>query len=236
MDDKELEARIKAANEKFLGDDEETPEPPIGPSGMQGDLYEKRRSDRKEMANKRKLNGSSPRLAVDVRAVVERLAPLHEKARDDSEVMKERRDKARAEIRQSQYIEEDFLPAIMSLTMMHSPEDVLNNKAVLRELDKYATLDNRSGSGFTASFIRSLGDDAAYNEAVANTVPPSDAMVAEAIINIKRLSNNDDIRNAVALAKDTKKKIDSGKNIASDEDYSFIERVIFRSNNAPKFR
>ena len=42
-------------------------------------------------------------------------------------------------------------------------------------------------------------------------------------------ANNDKIRSAIDIAKKLKSKIDSGDNIASQEDYELIQKVVLRA-------
>ena len=221
MDDKTLDKRIAEANEIFLS--EPTEGGSDGEPYVPTDLYNERALKRKEMANKGKLNGSRPKIAIDVRAVVEKLAPAHQKAKNDSDVLKARGDLSRAEIVKQQYTNDVFLPALESLVMMNSADELVNNTTALAELDKYATLDKSSGSGFSASFIKTLhGDERGMFSG------QSDDVVRGAVRDIKRLAGTDNIRGAVSMAKRIKDKIERGDNIASEDDYELILRVALR--------
>lgn len=196
------------------------PEPEMANNAT--DIYQDAYNARYEASKTPITKGSNPKLVYDLRAVLDRLKPAYNKAKDDSEKLAEIGDLNRSRMVADQYIQENFLPAIESLVAMNSVGEVLNNRKIIAELDKYASLDKRSASGYTASFLSTL------HNGEYDTQKTSDIEVTDAIKNIYRLAGRDDVRATIACAKRIKDAIDSGKNIASEEDYEFIQKVALR--------
>lgn len=230
MEAKELQKRINAANDKMISEDS-----PMGPqegqqapSGLESantpvDYYQSR-SEAIRKANSRKfLNGSTQKVAVDVAAVADRLAPLYNKAKDDSERLARIGDKERSRICKEQYMRDIFLPAVESLVLSNSPEEVLGAIKSLDKLDKFALIEGGKANGYTAAFISRL-----HSEDLGTVVPTSDTNVTEGVRRISRLINSDQIRLATGTAKRLKERIDNGEITASDDDYDLIQRVVLR--------
>lgn len=223
MDSKELEKRIKEANDEFLKDEpvkEETREVELS---SPVDLYKKRADEQREASKRPRLNGSTQKLLVDICAVTENLTPKFNKARDDSERLMRLGDKQGARISREQYMQDFFLPAVQSLVMTNSPEELMNSTKVLSELDKMALTDGGRADGYTYAFVSQL-----YKDGMGGVVPTSDAMVEDAVRKIVRLVQTDQIRTAVGMAQRIKESIDSGENTASSEDYELIQNVALR--------
>lgn len=222
MDEKELQKRIDAANNKYLSDGTEGSESDVSTeSGYTPvDIYQTAKNARYEANKAYSVNGSSPKVLLDLKAVLKQLAAAHKKAKSDSELYLNRGDTAWARYANDQYMEEQFLPAVQSLIDFNSVDEVVNNKQALSELDKYATLDNTSGSGYTLSFIRSM-----YPNDFGKYSGTSDSIVVDKLRRMNNLLMNDRVRAAVGIAKGIKKDIDNGKNIASEEDYETITKV-----------
>lgn len=192
------------------------------------DLYQRDARRARAEAKKTRPNGSSPRVAVVVDKIVRGdgapgLAAVHQRAKEDSDILSERGEKNRADIVKQQYMEERFIPAVETAIRFSSPDEVLNCKEGLNMLDKYA-LGTGNMKGYTASYIRSAYGDLLGKD-LDGRFNNSDPQVVDAVCRIKRLAGRDNIRTAVGLAARIKKDIDDGKTMASDEDYEIIGRV-----------
>lgn len=228
MDD--LMKRIDEFNEAVLTDSEddiqtvETEEAyrPI-------DIYQLREKDRQLESMKTRPRGSSAVVNAAVKAVISGdvpgagLAASHKKAKDDIDLLRNRGDITRAEIARQQYMDEKFIPAIEVVIRYASPDELLNSREALEELDKMA-ISAGSAKGYTASYVKS-----AYGNMLGQNLSGydrSDDAVKTAVRRIKMLSGNDNIRAAVGLAEQIKSKIDNGENIADEDDYELISRVV----------
>ena len=208
-----------AESEKFYRnrDDSEQPEPV--------DLYKKTSDDIFEDGKKSYPKGSSAAVNMATYAVIdgvgaEGLAKAYRMAKNDVDALKSNGDRKRSEIRRQQYMQEDFLPAVEVVVNSTSPDEVLNSKKSLEELDKYVLLDG-SGKGYTASYIRQ-----AYNDQLGQQEGRSDASVRSGVMRINTMLDNGQIREAVGIANKLKERIDSGQNQADDIDYELIGRVV----------
>ena len=150
----------------------------------------------------------------------EGLAHAYHEAKEDVDELKERGERGRAEIRRNQYMQENFLPAVEIVVNSTSPDEVLNSKKALEELDKYALLEG-SGKGYTATYIRQ-----AYGNQLGQQKGRSDPSVRSEVMIINSLLDNGQIREAVGVANKIKEKIDKGDAIADDIDYELIGRVV----------
>lgn len=186
------------------------------------DLYRNFSKQRYEMRKRPIPKGSSPKVALAANAVLGVLAPAYKKAKDDSDVLSSRGDKQRAEIIKQQYVQEEFLPAVEAVITMNSVDEVLGNKDVLSKFDEYASLDG-IGSGFTESYIRTSHDGE-----TGSFSGTSDGEVRSEIAKIDRLMDADQIRSAYGIARQIKERIDNGNNIASPEDYEYLQRIVLR--------
>ena len=129
-------------------------------------------------------------------------------------------DKARAKMMVQQYMEESFLPAVEAVVNYTSPDELLNCKEALSALDSMAIGDG-SMKGYTAAYVRQ-----AYGDQLGQKEGESDPTVVDAVRRIHMLVSDDQYRTAVGLAKKLKKSIDDGQNIASDEDYALLGRIV----------
>ena len=223
MDSKELEKRIKEANDEFLKDEpveEETQEVELA---SPVDLYKQRVDEQRKVSERPRLNGSTQKLLVDICAVTKNLMPKFNKARDDSERLARLGDKQGARISREQYMQDYFLPSVESLVMTNSPEELMNSTKVLSELDKMVLTDGGRADGYTYAFVSQL-----YKDGMGGVVPTSDTVVEEAVRKIVRLVQSDQIRTAVGMAQRIKDSIDAGENTASTEDYELIQNVALR--------
>lgn len=222
-----LEARIEAVNNQmFANTKDETanlqnPEE-VAPAPQPVDLYQDFTTKRYEMTKRPIPKGSRPVVAMVANSILKLLAPKYKKAKDDSDVLESRGDKQRADIIRQQYAQEDFLPAVEAVIDMASVDEVLGNKDVLDKFDEYAVLKG-SGNGYTESYIRTSheGETGTFSGL-------SDGVVREEIRKIRSLIDADQIRSAFGVARRVKEDIDKGNNIASEDDYEYLQRIVLR--------
>lgn len=220
-----LEQRIAAFNKEEMDRLSGIAEEEMGSFSGPVDIYERNRERISEVNNKSYPKGSSAAVNMSVYAIIdgvgaEGLAKAYNKAKDDMESLKEKGERGRAEVVRQQYMNENFLPAIEIVVNSTSPDEVLNSKQALRELDKYALLEG-SGRGYTASYIRQ-----AYGDQLGQKEGRSDASVRSGVMRLNTLLDNGQIRTAFGLANKLREKIDKGEAIADDIDYELISRVI----------
>lgn len=189
------------------------------------DIYKKLQNDINKNAKRSRLKGASSDVNMGVYAVIdgmgiEGLPKLFKRAKKDIEVLKERGEKNKVELRRQQYMQENFLPAVEAVVNATSPDEVLNSKQALRTMDKYALLEG-SGSGYTASYIRQ-----AYGNQLGQVEGSSDASVRSNIRRLNALLDQGQIRTAYGLANRLKKQIDDGQAMADDIDYDLVSRVV----------
>lgn len=239
--DKELEERIKAANEEMVTGEEVPNAPPdpraqdekseqIAASWAPIDIY--RNNQRKRIADARKEfpKGSRTLVKYVTETVInggdraEGLAHSKKRAEDDSEVLKAQGYKDRANIRLNQYIEEKFLPAIEIVVNSTSPDEVLNCKEALSAFDKMA-LGVGSMNGYTAAYIRQ-----AYGDQLGRTRGDADPSAIDEMRRIRMLISDDQIRTAIGMAQRLKRKVDNGETIVEPEDYAILGRIVAYAN------
>lgn len=189
------------------------------------DVYQRNQDRIREVDNKSYPKGSSKAVEMSVYAVIdgigaEGLAKSYRKAKCDIDALKERGERGRAEIMRQQYMQENFLPAIEIVVNSTSPDEVLNSKRALEELDKYAILEG-AGKGYTATYIRQ-----SYGNQLGQQEGRSDASVRSDVMRLNTLLDQGEIRSAVGLANKLKEKIDRGDAMADDADYELIGRVV----------
>ena len=189
------------------------------------DIYQRNKDRLYDVNQKVFPKGSSAAVNMATTAVVdgvgaEGLAKAYKRAKDDSDALKARGERGRAELVRQQYMQEDFLPAVEIVVNSASPDEVLNSKRALEELDKYVLLEG-AGKGYTASYIRQ-----AYGNQLGQREGRSDPSVRSGVVRINSLLDNGSIRSAVGVASSLKKKIDEGSAMADDIDYELIGRVV----------
>lgn len=189
------------------------------------DIYQRNQDRIREVNNKKYPRGSSAIVNMAVYAVLdgmgaEGLARAYKRAKEDSETLKAKGEKGRAELRRRQYMDEQFLPAVELVVNSTSPDDVLNSKTVLDELDKYTLLEG-AGKGYTATYIRQ-----AYGNQLGQQEGRSDDTVRSGVQRINFLLDDGQIRTAFGLANKLKDKIEKGDAQADEMDYDLICRVV----------
>lgn len=218
----EMKMRYSVEEDEPEGEEEAAPEPV--------DIYQQRVDSRYEESKRVRPNGSSAVVNAAVKAVIDGdgvpgagLEAAHKKAKDDIDLLKSKGDITRAEMARQQYMDEKFIPAIEVVIRYASPDELLNSREALKALDEMA-ISAGSAKGYTASYVKS-----AYSGLLGQNLNGdynrSDDTVADSVRRIKMLSEVDNIRAAVGVAKQIKKKIDEGENIASEDDYELIGRV-----------
>ena len=217
--DTDLEKRIDAANDEFLSDkpiETQNPDVPV-------DIHRQQVNAARDYNRKPRLNGSTQKVLVDVKAVLSRLAPYYQKARDDSERAQKIGDIEGSRILKEQYMRDVFTPAIEALVRENSPEEIINATKALNEIDKMVLTDGGRPDGYTSAFVSKL-----YQTDMGNVLPTSDADVSQTIMKLIRLVSNDQIRSAVGLANKIKLQIDAGEHTASEHDYNIIQKIALR--------
>ena len=201
------------------------PEGEEGPALEPVDIYQRNQDRIYDVNQKTFPKGSSNAVNMSVTAVIdgigaEGLAHAFHEAKEDIDALKERGERGRAELMRQQYMQENFLPAVEIVVNSTSPDEVLNSKKALDELDKYVLLEG-AGKGYTATYIRQ-----AYGNQLGQQEGRSDPSVGSDVMRINAMLDNGEIRTAVGIANKLKEKIDRGEAMADDIDYELIGRVV----------
>ncbi len=189
------------------------------------DLYLRNQKKMRDMSEKSYPRGSSRIVSAAVYSVVdgqggEGLAHAYKEAKEDVDTLKRMEERERADLRRQQYMQEYFLPAVELVVNSASPDEVLNSKQALADLDKYALLEG-SGKGYTAQYIRQ-----AYGNQLGQVSGRDEPNVRNAIMRVNSLLDNGEVRSAVGIASALKEKIDRGESMASDASYDLLSRVV----------
>lgn len=220
MSPDELNARIDAANDKMLVV-EDTPQ--AAPLPRPVDTWQMYADARREYDRKSFPNGATKKYGIEARKALQALSCAYDKAKANIDSALKRGDKMRARMWRQQYMEDNFMPAIDTLVLLGSADELLGMKDVLDEFDDKVMADGVSGKGYTAALIRSL-----YDEQLGSSKAKSDALVKEAVIKVSELAEKGDIRSAVGIAERMLKKIEAGENAADDYDYDLLQKVYLR--------
>lgn len=188
------------------------------------DIYQRNQDRLYEYRQKSFPKGSSQIVNYAVASVIEGagaegLARAYKRARDDSDSLKDRGERGRAELVRQQYMQEHFLPAVEIVANSESPDALLANTKALEELDKYVLLEG-SGKGYTAAYVRQ-----AYGNQLGQVQGRSDETVRTGVRRINMLLDSGEVRSALAIANSLKKKIDAGEAQADENDFELISRV-----------
>lgn len=232
MDAKELDAKISAANDKFLvGDDdivkdnhskEEGNDQP-SPVQLPVDLADLMRRQRLKESRTPRPIGASPRVKADIEYVAKKLEREYNMAKDTVKTLTANGDTARARMAQDQYMNDVFLPMLESLAHIVPADELMNASTSLNELDKYVLTPGGSGEGYARAFLQQL-----YSDGSGRAEPRTDGFVEDAIRRIQWMVADGQIRTAVGLATKTKAAIDKGEHSASKDDYEVLQRVAER--------
>lgn len=189
------------------------------------DVYQRNQDRIYDVNQKTFPKGSSNAVNMSVTTVIdgvgaEGLAHAFHEAKEDIDALRERGERGRAELMRQQYMQENFLPAVEIVVNSTSPDEVLNSKKALEELDKYVLLEG-AGKGYTATYIRQ-----AYGNQLGQQEGRSDPSVRSDVMRINAMLDGGEIRTAVGIANKLKEKIDRGEAMADDIDYELIGRVV----------
>lgn len=191
------------------------------------DIYQRNQDRIYDVSQKTFPNGSSRIVNVAVASVIdgagaEGLARAFKRAKDDSGSLMDRGERGRAELVRGQYMQESFLPAVEVVANSASPDELLANEKALSDLDQYVLLPGKaSGRGYTASYLRQ-----AYGDQLGQVEGRSDATVRSGVRKINMLLDSGEVRTALSIANDLKKRIDEGSAMADDNDAELIGRVV----------
>lgn len=213
-----LEEAKRAKERDKKGQESALPPEPV-------DIYERNRGRAREVGKKKFPNGSSAIVGTAVKAVVggaggEGLARACKRAKGDSDSLSAKGERGRANLAKQQYMFEHFLPAVEIVVNSTSPDELLNNKKALEELDKYVLLEG-SGRGYTAFYVRQ-----AYGNQLGQVEGRSDDSVRSGVRKINELLDCGENRIAFGIASKLKEQIDNGEKLADDVDYELIGRVV----------
>ena len=230
MDLDAIMQNIDARAEQELKDSQEyyknLPEPKEEePAPIPVDVYQRNQDRIYDVNQKTFPKGSSNAVNMSVTAVIdgvgaEGLAHAFHEAKADIDALRDRGERGRAELMRQQYMQENFLPAVEIVVNSTSPDEVLNSKKALEELDKYVLLEG-AGKGYTATYIRQ-----AYGNQLGQQEGRSDPSVRSDVMRINAMLDGGEIRTAVGIANKLKEKIDRGEAMADDIDYELIGRVV----------
>lgn len=189
------------------------------------DIYQRNRNRINDVNAKSFPKGSSAIVNTAVKAVVdgmgaEGLARAYNRAKEDADALMDRGERGRAQLRRKQYMDENFLPAVEIVVNSTSPDELLNSKSGLEELDKYVLLEG-SGRGYTVSYVRQ-----AYGDQLGQVEGRSDDSVRSGVMRLNALLDDGQVRAAFSLANTLKDKIDRGEAQADDVDYDMIGRIV----------
>lgn len=189
------------------------------------DIYERDRKRIRDNSKKSYPHGTSQIVNMAVHEVIdgeggEGLAHAQKRAKDDSDSLKARGERDRAELVRKQYMQEHFLPAVEIVVNSASPDEVLNSKQALKLLDQYALLEG-SGKGYTASYIRE-----AYGDLLGQVEGRSDDYVKAQVHKLNRLLDSGEIRTAYGLARKLKDSVEKGQHMADDNDIDLVGRIL----------
>ena len=223
--DEQTAAALKESQEYYRLLDEKEKEAEEEPAPEPVDIYQRNRDRIRDVNNKAYPKGSSAGVNMATYAVIdgvgaEGLAKAYKRAKEDSESLKARGERGRADLLRQQYMQEDFLPAVEVVVNSTSPDEVLNSKKALDELDKYVLLEG-AGKGYTATYIRQ-----AYGNQLGQQEGHSDPSVRSGVMRINALLNEGQIRTALGVASKLKDKIEKGEAMADDNDYELIGRIV----------
>lgn len=234
MDNNTLNARIAAANDKYVDDADELYEgnqpedqeeaqtpPPV-------DIYSLMARNRMLEGRMKRPNGASPRIKDEVNCVINGvngsgLKAAYNIAKSQADALASRGDTMRAKMVKQQYMDEKFLPSVEALVRLTSADEVMNSADALKEMDQLALTEGGNPSGFTRSFVNQL-----YMSDLGSTAPSSDAFVVDAVRRVRGMVEDDQIRTAVGLASKTLASIENGEHSADDSDYDLLMKVAQR--------
>lgn len=232
MDEKELDARIAAANDKFVTDEPDENEGAQGGALLQGGMLSSMPTDIAVLMDRQRMvEGNTPRprgarakVSAEIDIIInKRLKRAYNIARETVEALLNNGDTARARMAQDQYMNEKFLPVLEAMTHTVPSDELLNASGALEKLDKYVLTQGGSPAGFSRAFIKQL-----YAMDMGRTETMSDNFIAESVERLKKLVGSNQIRAAVGLATKMLGLINKGQHMASKDDYELIMKIAER--------
>ena len=220
MNPDELSARIDAANDKMLVV-EDTPQ--AAPLPRPVDMWQVYADARREYDRKSFPNGATKKYGIEAKKALQALSCAYDKAKANIDSALKRGDKMRARLWRQQYMEDNFMPAVDTLVLLGSADELLGMGDILDEFDQKTILEGVSGKGYTAALIRSL-----YDSQLGSSKAKSDAIVKDTVTKVSEMAERGDIRGAVGMAERMLKKIEAGENAADDYDYDILQKVYLR--------
>ena len=201
----------------------------VEPQWIPIDLYQHGQRKQYDESRKSRPKGSPAVVKAVVMSIIsgnggEGLGRAYKRYKGDIDEMLARGEKERAALLQQQYMQERFLPAIEAAIEYASPDELLNCKEALAELDKLAMGVGKM-SGYTAAYVRQ-----AYEKLLGQKQGSSDPTVDSEIRRIRNLVDADQMRTAIGMATKLKQQIDNGEHAASDEDYALLGRMVSYAN------
>lgn len=222
----DYEKQIDSATDDFFNDyldsqraaaDEGVPVVPVDTWQMYADA-------RAEYAKKSFPNGATKKFGLAAESVLDGLKRAHTRSKMNIDNAKAHGDKMRARLWSQQYMEDYFMPAVDSLVLVGSADELLGMSEVLKKFDELALVDGASGKGYTEALIRSM-----YDDQLGSKKSRSDAIVRGAVKDIMRLVESGNIREATGKASKILDKINLGENAADDSDYDILQKIVARA-------
>lgn len=218
-----LEDKIRKATDSFF-EENRGDAPSSSLSSDRKDFYDDLRRDMEKEGERRYSSGARPKLSLETEAIVKGLAIDFCSAKRRYESNLRRGDTRIADVIASQYMHDTFLPAVEAMVRLNSVDEMLGSPDMLEKLDEYVIVrGNSAGNGFTRAFIKSL-----YSDELGRGPVMSDSTVRDGIRDIELLLARGAVRTAIGRAEKLLKKIDAGQQIAIDDDYLTLNKVVSR--------
>lgn len=219
----DLEDKIRKATDSFF-EENRGDAPSSLPPNDRKDFYDDLRRDIEKEGKRRYSSGARPKLSLETEAIVKGLATDFCSAKRRYESNLQRGDTRIADVIASQYMHDTFLPAVEAMVRLNSVDEMLGSPDMLEKLDGYVIVrGNSAGNGFTRAFIKSL-----YSDELGRGPVMSDSTVRDGIRDIELLLARGAVRTAIGRAEKLLKKIDAGQQIAIDDDYLTLNKVVSR--------
>lgn len=210
----DLDARIDAANEEFISEEVETPSPV--------DAYQAQADIRRQYSQKSYPYGARSLVLSTVEDVLNKgnLEKAYQQAKDEADTLQKNGEQYRADLVKQTYMQEKFLPAVEVVVNYTSPDELLNNRTALAELDKRA-LGHGKMSGFTGAYVRQ-----AYANSLGRVEQLSSPEATTMLRRINGLMDTGQIVVAKGYAKRLEKKMREGKLLLAPQDYDAIKALV----------
>lgn len=184
------------------------------------DVYQNKRNNRYENSWKAQSFGSPSTLNSVARDMADSISSNYNLAVNQFNHLQEYNMQEDAQTMADNYMEQDFIPVVMGLVDQYGADSILKNQRVLDILDEKALTGNGDGTGYTASFIKTMAPE------VQGTVASvSDAELENQMKELNQLANESP-RDAISMAMTLKERVDNGEISASFEDYSTLANIV----------